>query len=101
MESNGFSYSTSHLNGLAGGIRDTAIGLFNMHNRFEEVAESTRAALGGDEFAHSYWESGGRRLAAIGEALNLLKKAVGAQEPNVRAASATYRASDEAGTIRG
>jgi hypothetical protein len=100
MESNGFSYSTSQLHGLAGGIHDTAIKLFTVHNRMEEVVESTRAALGGDEYAHAYWESGGRRLAAISEALGLLEKAVGAQEPNVRTASANYRASDEASVIR-
>ncbi|MET8332874.1 hypothetical protein ABZV14_02065 [Streptosporangium canum] len=101
MESDGFSYSTDQMHGLAGGIRDTAVKLFTVHDRFEEVMASTRAALGDDEFAHAYWQSSGSRLAAIGEALDLLKKAVGAQEPNVRAASANYQASDEAGTIRG
>ncbi|MER5318056.1 hypothetical protein [Streptosporangium roseum] len=101
MAFDGFSYSTDQLHGLAIGIRDTAVKLFTVHERSEEGMASTRAALGDDEFAHAYWQSGGRRLAAINEALDLLKKAVGAQEPNVRKASANYRASDEAGTIRG
>ncbi|WP_031158067.1 hypothetical protein [Streptosporangium roseum] len=100
MESNGFSYSTDQLHGLAGGIRDTAVKLCTVHDRSEEAMASTRAALGEDEFAHAYWQSGGKRLATISEILDLLKKAVDAQEPNVRLASANYRASDEAGTIR-
>jgi hypothetical protein len=101
MEFDGYSYSTGQMHGLADGIRDTTVKFFTVHDRFEEVMESTRAALGGDEFAHSYWQSGGKRLAAIGEALDLLKKAVGQQEPNVRTAAANYVASDEASTIHG
>ncbi|MEV8636279.1 hypothetical protein AB0395_31965 [Streptosporangium sp. NPDC051023] len=100
MGPNGFSYDSNQLHSLAIKTHETAVKLFDVHDRFKEVTESTRAALGGDEFAHKYWQSSGKRMGAISEALNLLKKAVGAQESKLRAASATYKASDEASTVR-
>ncbi|WP_406311434.1 hypothetical protein OHA77_21890 [Streptosporangium sp. NBC_01639] len=100
MRYDGFAYGDGHLHGLANGVGDLATRLSDVHGRFEESKESVRAALGGDEYAHRYWESGGRRLTAIGEVLGLLTQAVGAQEPHLRTAATVYRTSDEASTIR-
>lgn len=95
----GFTRGDGHLHGLANGVDAMATRLSDVHSRFEEAKESARAALGGDEFAHRYWETGGKRLSDIGEVLIMLTQAVGAQEPNLRTAAANYRASDEASTM--
>ncbi|TDE53597.1 hypothetical protein E1295_16405 [Nonomuraea mesophila] len=101
MEFNGFRYSRSHLRGLAEGMGDMGAAVSDVESRYEEAQRAIRAALGGDDYGESYWRSREERLETIGRALTLLAGALSDEEDKLTKASATYKASDDAGTIGG
>lgn len=101
MEFDGIVYSKSRLRRLAGEMSDMAGLVSGTDTRYETSVSTTRTALGGDDYGNAYRQSRSRQIDAIGDGLGLLASALDRQETRLLAALKTYRAGEDAATIRG
>ncbi|WP_431917287.1 hypothetical protein [Nonomuraea jabiensis] len=100
MEFDGVVYSKTHLHRLASATDGMAGDVSGAHTRFEAASSAARTALGDDDYGRAYWQGRGQRLESIGRGLDLLASALREQESRLHRASKTYKAGEDASTLR-
>ncbi|MFI7642440.1 hypothetical protein [Nonomuraea sp. NPDC049400] len=100
MELNGVAYSHGHLHRLSDTADCMADDVSAAHIRFETSSGGARAALGDDDYARMYWQTHGRRMESIGAGLELLATALREEAAKLQRASKTYKAGNDASTLR-
>ncbi|WP_433441050.1 hypothetical protein [Nonomuraea sp. CA-141351] len=100
MEFNGAAYSHSHLHRLASAADGMAGDVSGAHTEFEASSGAARAAVGDDDYGRTYWQAHGQRLENIGTGLQLLATALQEQEKRLQRVSKTYKAGEDASTLR-
>ncbi|MET7330944.1 hypothetical protein [Nonomuraea sp. NPDC005650] len=100
MEFNGVVYSKSQLHRLASAADGMAGDVSDVHTRFDAASSATRAAVGDDDYGRAYWQAHGQRMESLGRGLELLAAALREQENRLHLASKTYKAGEDASTLR-
>jgi hypothetical protein len=100
VEYDGVVYSKSHLHRLASAADGMAGDVSETHDRFEAASSAARTALGDDDYGRAYWQARGQRMESIGRGLELLATALREQESRLHRASKTYKAGEDASTLR-
>ncbi|MFI7132177.1 hypothetical protein ACIBQ1_41325 [Nonomuraea sp. NPDC050153] len=100
MGFDGVVYSKSQLHRLASVADGMAGDVSDVHTRSEAASSEARASLGDDDYGRAYWQAHGQRLESIGRGLELLAAALREQENRLHLASKTYKAGEDAGTLR-
>ncbi|MEQ4722130.1 hypothetical protein [Nonomuraea sp. B19D2] len=100
MELNGVAYSHDHLHRLSDTADRMADDVSEARIRFETSWGRARAALGDDDYARMYWQAHGQRMENIGIGLELLATALREEATKLQRASKTYKAGNDASTVR-
>ncbi|MEU6720841.1 hypothetical protein ABZ897_56100 [Nonomuraea sp. NPDC046802] len=100
MELNGVVYTRSQLRRLAGAADGMAGDVSEAHTRFETSSAAARTAVGDDDYGRMYWQARGQRMESIGAGLELLASALREQDSRLQRASMTYKAGEDASTLR-